>query len=44
VGKLMLYVNRGIGVSGVPVRFGAPPEVTVVELGCEAWVAKADDD
>lgn len=33
IGKLQLYANRGIGVSGAPVRFGAPPEVTVVELG-----------
>ncbi len=32
VGDMTLYVNRGIGVSGVPVRFGAPPEVTVIEL------------
>ncbi len=32
VGKLMLYANRGIGVSGAPVRFNAPPEVTVVDL------------
>jgi predicted MPP superfamily phosphohydrolase len=32
VGNLRLYVNRGIGVSGAPIRFGAPPEVTVVEL------------
>jgi len=32
VGKLKLYVNRGIGVSGAPVRVGAAPEVTIVEL------------
>ncbi|MBZ5562705.1 MAG: metallophosphoesterase [Acidobacteriia bacterium] len=27
-----LYVNRGIGTILVPVRFGAPPEITVYEL------------
>ncbi len=32
IGTLMLYVNRGIGVTGVPVRFGALPEVTIAEL------------
>jgi uncharacterized protein len=32
VGNMRLYVNRGIGVSGAPIRYGAPPEVTVVEL------------
>ncbi|MCI6907582.1 MAG: metallophosphoesterase [Clostridiaceae bacterium] len=28
----VLYVNRGIGESLLPVRFGALPEVTVIEL------------
>jgi uncharacterized protein len=32
IGRLMLYSNRGIGVSGAPLRFGATPEVTVVNL------------
>ncbi len=27
-----LYVNRGIGILGVPARFGARPEITVLEL------------
>ena len=27
-----LYVNRGIGTIGVPIRFDAPPEVTLFEL------------
>lgn len=27
-----LYVNRGIGTIGVPIRFDAPPEITVFEL------------
>jgi predicted MPP superfamily phosphohydrolase len=27
-----LYVNRGIGTMFVPIRFGAPPEIAVLEL------------
>ncbi len=27
-----LYVNRGIGTTGFPIRLGAPPEITVLEL------------
>jgi predicted MPP superfamily phosphohydrolase len=27
-----LYVNRGIGTIGVPIRLGSPPEITVFEL------------
>jgi predicted MPP superfamily phosphohydrolase len=27
-----LYVNRGIGTIGFPIRVGAPPEITVCEL------------
>ena len=27
-----LYVNRGIGTIGFPIRLGAPPEITVFEL------------
>jgi len=27
-----LYVNRGIGTIFVPIRFGAPPEITLFEL------------
>lgn len=32
VGKLQLYVNRGIGCVGLPVRFACPPEVTEITL------------
>lgn len=32
IGDVQLYVNRGIGMSGIPVRLNAPPEVTVVTL------------
>src|SRR6266849_132858 len=27
-----LYVNRGIGTTGFPIRFGARPEITILEL------------
>jgi predicted MPP superfamily phosphohydrolase len=27
-----LYVNRGIGTVGAPIRIGAPPEITLFEL------------
>ncbi len=27
-----LYVNRGIGTIGIPIRIGAPPEITLFEL------------
>ncbi len=36
IGNLKLYVNRGIGVSGAPVRMGAVPELTIVELNSAA--------
>lgn len=31
-GAAQLYVNRGIGTFGVPIRFGSPPEITLLEL------------
>jgi predicted MPP superfamily phosphohydrolase len=31
-GGQQLYVNRGIGTIGFPIRFGSPPEITVFEL------------
>lgn len=34
-----LVVSGGLGVSGVPVRFGVPPEIVLVELGGEAPAA-----
>jgi predicted MPP superfamily phosphohydrolase len=27
-----LYMNRGIGITGLPIRIGARPEITVLEL------------
>lgn len=32
VGGMQLYVNRGIGCVGMPVRFACPPEVTLLTL------------
>lgn len=31
-GEQNLYVNRGIGYVGIPLRIGVPPEITVIEL------------
>jgi hypothetical protein len=31
-GKDVLYVNRGLGVVAIPVRIGAPPEITIITL------------
>jgi predicted MPP superfamily phosphohydrolase len=31
-GPHALYVNRGLGVVGLPLRVGAPPEITVITL------------
>jgi predicted MPP superfamily phosphohydrolase len=31
-GSAQIYVNRGIGTIGFPIRFGSPPEITVFEL------------
>jgi predicted MPP superfamily phosphohydrolase len=32
VGQVRLYVNRGVGMSGVSVRIDSPPEVTLATL------------
>jgi uncharacterized protein len=34
-GDMQLYVNRGLGVLGIPVRVGMPPEVTIITLRSE---------
>ena len=31
-----MYVSRGLGTSGLPLRFGVPPEIAVIELSCAA--------
>jgi len=30
-----LIVSGGLGLSGLPVRFGVPPEVVLIELGAD---------
>ena len=37
VGNTVLYTTRGAGAWGPPVRVGAPPEITVLELVRERW-------
>jgi uncharacterized protein len=32
LGDVQLYVNRGVGMSGIRVRINAPPEVTLSTL------------
>jgi uncharacterized protein len=32
LGGLQLYVNRGIGTVGLPLRFNCPPEITLITL------------
>jgi len=32
LGRLQLYVNRGIGAIGMPFRLACPPEITVITL------------
>jgi predicted MPP superfamily phosphohydrolase len=32
-GDRHLIVSGGLGCSGLPVRFGVPPEIVLVELG-----------
>jgi uncharacterized protein len=32
LGRMQLYVNRGIGTIGVPLRFDCPPEITLFTL------------
>ena len=30
-----LVVSAGLGCSGLPIRFGAPPEIVIIEVGSE---------
>jgi predicted MPP superfamily phosphohydrolase len=39
LGKVQLYVNRGVGMSGIRVRVNAPPEVTLATLRATERVA-----
>lgn len=33
-GNTQIYVNRGLGTVVLPIRYGCPPEVTLLELRC----------
>lgn len=33
-GETKLYISRGLGVAGVPVRYGSHPEITLLTLRC----------
>src|SRR4029077_5948637 len=33
-GSSAIYVNRGLGTIGAPVRLGVPPEITLITLRC----------
>jgi predicted MPP superfamily phosphohydrolase len=30
----LVYVNRGLGTIGAPVRLGVPPEISLLTLRC----------
>jgi hypothetical protein len=32
IGESTLYVNRGLGTTGPPIRLGVPPEIAVITL------------
>jgi uncharacterized protein len=36
--KAFLYVNRGLGTFGMPVRIGVPPEITLLTLRTQAAI------
>ncbi|MDZ4766164.1 MAG: metallophosphoesterase [Chloroflexota bacterium] len=36
VQRMMVYSNRGLGTTGIPIRFRCPPEVTVITLHARA--------
>lgn len=40
LGKAQLYVNRGLGTVGIPVRFDCPPEITLFTLRAQPPHAK----
>jgi predicted MPP superfamily phosphohydrolase len=32
LGPTQLYVNRGVGTVGIPMRFNCPPEIALITL------------
>jgi hypothetical protein len=43
VGRVQLYVNRGVGNVGLPIRWNAPPEVALLTLRSGAVVGGGAD-
>jgi len=43
VGQVQLYVNRGVGNVGLPIRLNAPPEVSLLTLRSGAVVGAGPD-
>jgi uncharacterized protein len=35
-GNTQIYVNRGLGTVVLPIRYGCPPEISLLELRCSA--------
>jgi predicted MPP superfamily phosphohydrolase len=35
LGNTQIYVNRGLGTVVLPIRYGCPPEVSLLELRCQ---------
>ncbi|HLG17460.1 MAG TPA: metallophosphoesterase [Blastocatellia bacterium] len=43
IGGSHLYVNRGLGTTGPPIRINAPPEITHITLRAERGCTTVDD-
>ena len=42
-GGAQLYMNRGMGIAGLPIRLGARPEITLLELVRGVWAVESLD-
>jgi predicted MPP superfamily phosphohydrolase len=41
--RSFLYVNRGLGTIGIPVRLGVAPEITLITLRANGWIGEPGD-
>jgi len=41
--RSFLYVNRGLGTIGIPVRLGVAPEITLITLRSNGWIGEPGD-